>query len=106
MEKLDFIITLLSSLSAILALAVKLWQTISNLVNEKKYSKLFDFVADAIVCVEEISELSGEEKKAKVMEMVQNAADELKIENFDSERISELIESIINVTKKVNVAKS
>ena len=40
------------------------------------------------------------------MEMVQNAADELKIENFDSERISELIESIINVTKKVNVAKS
>lgn len=105
MEKLEFIIALLSSLSAILALAMKLWRTVSDLLNEKRYSKLFELISDAIIEAEELSELSGEEKKSRVMELAEKAASDLGIENFDAERISSVIESIINVTKKVNVAK-
>ena len=103
MKELEFIIALLSSLSAIIALAVKLWQTLSSLINEKKYAQLFELVSDAIVEAEEISSLSGDEKKSRVMDAVEKAAESLGIEGFDSERISSLIETIIDVTKKVNV---
>ena len=103
MERLEFVIALLSSLSAIIALAVKLWQTFSSLINEKKYAQLFDLVSEAIIEAEAISSLSGEEKKARVMETAEKAADALGIEHFDAERISYLIETIIDITKKVNV---
>lgn len=103
MEKLEFVIALLSSLAAIIALAAKLWQTLTSLINEKKYAQLFDLVSDAIIEAEAIYSLSGEEKKARVMETAQKAADALGIEGFDAERISALIETIIEVTKKVNV---
>ena len=105
MEKLEFIIALLSSLSAVLALAVKLWHTFATLINEKKYSNLFDYVAEAVIRVEELTELSGEEKKERAMEIIQSAADQLEIEAFDAERISSVIETIIDITKKVNVNK-
>ena len=103
MEKLEFLIALFSALSAIIALGVKLWQTVSSLINEKKYSELFDIVAKAIIEAETIYSLSGEEKKEKVMDITQRSAEALGIKEFDSERISYLIESIIEITKKVNV---
>ena len=102
MESLEFIIALLSSLSAILALAVKLWQTFVALVNEKKYEKLFDYIADAVIYAEELSGLSGDEKKDRAMELIQSAADQLNIQSFDSERISLVIDTIVDVSKKVN----
>ena len=105
MEKLEFIIALLSSLSAILALAMKLWRTVSDLLNEKRYSQLLELISEAIIEAEELSELSGEKKKSRVMELAEKAASDLGIENFDADRISSVIESIINLTKKVNVAK-
>ena len=103
MEKLEFFIALFSALSAILALGVKLWQTFSSLINEKRYSQLFDIATKAIIEVEAIRSLSGEEKKERVMNSLQSAANALGVKNFDAERISDLIESIIEVTKKVNV---
>lgn len=103
MEKLEFLIALFSSLSAIIALGVKLWKTFSLLINEKKYSQLFDIVTKAVIEAEAIYLLSGEEKKDRVMETVQKAAETLGVKEYDSERISYLIESIIEVTKKVNV---
>ena len=105
MEKLEFLVALLSALSAIIALAIKLWQTFSSLINERKYSQLFDIVARAMVEAEGLHSLSGEEKKDRVMEAVQNAADSLRIEGFDAERISDVIETIIEITKKVNGQK-
>ena len=102
MEKLEFIIALLSALSAVLALAVKLWKTFATLINEKKYSRLFDYIAEAVIYAEELSGLSGDEKKDRAMELIQNAADQLNIQNFDSERISIVIDTIIDVSKKVN----
>ena len=103
MEKLEFIIALLSSLSAILALLLKLKHTLSSLIDEKKYSELFELISDAMIEAEEISSLSGEEKKARVLENAKRAADALGIEKFDSERISCVIETIVEVSKKVNV---
>lgn len=106
MTTMEFIITLLSALSAILALAVKLWQTLSELINEKRYAKLFEAVSESIISVEELSTLSGEEKKSKAMELIQAAADELGVKNFDSSRISVLIDEIIEITKRVNTEKN
>ena len=103
MEKLEFIIACLSALSAILALIVKLKSTIASLINEKKYSELFEIISDSIIEAEAIHLLSGEEKKARVMESAQRAADALGIEAFDSERISSLIDVIVDVSKRVNV---
>lgn len=103
MEKLELLVALFSVLSAIIALAIKLWKTFSSLINEKKYSQLFDIVSQAIVEAEAIYSLSGEEKKDRVMETVRKAADAIGIDKLDTERISYLIETIIEITKKVNV---
>lgn len=103
MEKLEFLIAILSALSAIVALVLKLWQVFSSLINEKKYSELFDIVAKAVIEAEQIYSLSGEEKKERVMDAVAKAAEELDVKEFDAERISYLIDSIIEITKKVNV---
>lgn len=103
MERLEFAVALLSSLSAILALLVKLYRTLASLINERKYSELFEMITDSIIEAEAISSLSGEEKKARVMESAEKAADALGIEGFDAERISAVIETVVEVTKKVNV---
>lgn len=103
MERLEFAVALLSSLSAILALLVKLYRTLASLINERKYSELFEMITDSIIEAEAISSLSGEEKKARVMESAERAADALGIEGFDAERISAVIETVVEVTKKVNV---
>ena len=103
MERLEFIIALFSALSATIALIVKLFMVASELIKEKKYSELFDIVSKAIVEAEAIYSLSGEEKKERVMETAKNAAETLGIKDFDAERISYLIETIIEITKKVNV---
>ena len=103
MEKLELIIAFLSSLSAILALIMKLKRTLASLINEKKYSELFELLSDAIIEAESILSLTGEEKKNRVMDTAQKAADALGIEEFDSERISSLIDTIVEVSKRVNV---
>ena len=103
MENLEFLVALLSSLSALVALIIKLYRTLSSLINERKYAELFDIVSNSIIEAEALCCLSGEEKKARVMEVAQSAADSLGIEGFDAERISSVIETIIEVSKKVNV---
>ena len=103
MEKLELIIAFLSSLSAIIALIMKLKSTIASLINEKKYSELFEIISDSIIEAETIRSLSGEEKKTRVMDTAQKAADALGIEEFDAERISSLIDLIVDVSKRVNV---
>ena len=104
MNNIEIAITFLSSLAAVIALGLKLYQVIRQLVEEKKYSKLFETVAEAMIHVEGLSELSGEEKKARVMELTKESASRLGVESFDPDRISDLIESIIRITKKVNSA--
>ena len=103
MEKLELTVALLSSLSAILALIIKLYRTLASLINERKYAELFEMISSSIVEAETISSLSGEEKKARVMENAERAAEALGIEGFDAERISAVVETIVEVTKKVNV---
>lgn len=102
MESIEFVITVLSSLCALIAMAVKLCRIIAALADEKKYSELFEIISAAMIEAEEIAALSGEEKKARVIEAAEAAADELGIHSFDAERISDLIEAVIKITKKVN----
>lgn len=103
MTNAELIAATLSALAAIIILIGRLWQTVKALIVEKKYSKLFAIVAEAMIYVETLSSLSGEEKKTKVMEMSEEAAKKLGLAELDRERISKLIETVIRLTKKINV---
>ena len=103
MTNTELIAATLSAVAAIVILIGRLWHTLKALINEKKYSKIFGIVAEAMIYVEELSELSGAEKKARVMETVEEAAVRLGIAQLDRERISELIETVVRLTKKINV---
>ncbi len=103
MTNTDLIVAILSTLAAVVLLVGRLWQTLRTLIREKRYSKLFTIVAEAMVYVESLSDLSGGAKKAKVMEMTEEAAKQLGIAELDRERISELIETVIRLTKQINV---
>ena len=59
MTNAELIAATLSALAAIIILIGRLWQTVKALVVEKKYSKLFAIVAEAMIYVETLSSLSG-----------------------------------------------
>ena len=103
MTNTEIIAAILSALAAVVILIGRLWQTVKALIIEKKYSKLFAVIAEAMIYAESLLGLSGEEKKARVMEMAEEAAKKLGLAELDRERISDLIETIIRLTKKINV---
>ncbi len=103
MTNTEIIAAILSALAAVVILIGRLWQTVKALIIEKKYSKLFAVIAEAMIYAEGLLGLSGEEKKARVMEMAEEAAKKLGLAELDRERISDLIETIIRLTKKINV---
>ena len=103
MTNTEIIAAILSALAAVVILIGRLWQTVKALIIEKKYSKLFAVIAEAMIYAEGLLGLSGEEKKARVMEMAEEAAKKLGLAELDRDRISDLIETIIRLTKKINV---
>ena len=103
MSKIDLVIAIMSSLVAVIMIISKLTKKFTTLIDEKKYSAVFKIIGEAMIYVEELSGLSGDEKKDKVMEMVDMTVKQLDVTILDRESISALIEEIIRLTKNINV---
>ena len=102
MTKAEIIAAILSALAAFIILAGKLFNVTKKLISEKKYSKLFGIVVEAMEYVEVIAGMSGEDKKAKAMELSEEAARLVGISDVDRQLISDMIETIIDLSKKIN----
>ena len=100
MEYLDVILSIVAGLAAAIPLVVKLVQYVTAAVKEKNWNKLLDLVMN-LMEEAEIKFADGATRKEWVMAMVQASADSINY-NVDMEAISELIDSLCDLTKAVN----
>lgn len=100
MEYLDVILSIVAGLAAAIPLVVKLVQYVQAAVKEKNWNKLLDLVMN-LMEEAEIKFADGATRKEWVMAMVQASAESINY-NVDMEAISELIDSLCDLTKKVN----
>lgn len=100
MEYLDIILSIVAGLAAAIPLVIKLVQYVQAAVKEKNWNRLLDLVMNLIEEAE-IKFDDGATRKEWVMAMVQASADSINYD-VDMEAISELIDSLCDLTKKVN----
>ena len=100
MEYLDVILSIVAGLAAAIPLVVKLVQYVTAAVKEKNWNKLLDLVMSLMEEAEE-KFADGATRKEWVMAMVQASAESINYD-IDLAAISELIDSLCDLTKKVN----
>lgn len=101
---IDILPGLLTGLAACIPLVVKLTKSIQEIIKEKRWSKLVMLAADLMAVAEE-KLVSGEDKKEWVMAMIRSSAEDLNI-SYDEKVISDLIDSLVAMSKVVNAPKS
>ena len=100
MEYLDIILSIVAGLAAAIPLVIKLVQYVTAAVKEKNWNKLLDLVM-SLMEEAEIKFADGATRKEWVMAMVQASAESINCD-IDMSAISELIDSLCDLTKKVN----
>lgn len=100
MEYLDVILSIVAGLAAAIPLVVKLVQYVTAAVKEKNWNKLLDLVMNLMEEAEQ-KFADGATRKEWVMAMVQASAESINYD-VDMAAISELIDSLCDLTKKVN----
>ena len=100
MEYLDVILSIVAGLAAAIPLVIKLVQYVQAAVKEKNWNKLLDLVMN-LMEEAEIKFADGATRKEWVMAMVQASADSINYD-IDMSAISELIDSLCDLTKAVN----
>lgn len=103
MEWLDLIIEILKAVVIIIPLVVALVNAVRKAIKEKNWSLLVSMVTGYIEVAEE-KFTNGAERKEWVMAMVEEAAHSINYE-FDSAVVSDLIDNLCSMAKKVNVTK-
>lgn len=103
MEWLDLIIEILKAVVIIIPLVVALVNAVRKAIKEKNWSLLVSMVTGYIQVAEE-KFTNGAERKEWVMAMVEEAAKSINYE-FDSAVVSDLIDNLCAMAKKVNVNK-
>lgn len=101
MDKLELLMQIAVSLAAIIPLIVALVKFVVKSVKEKNWLQMVNLALKLIAEAEGMFE-TGADKKAYVMQMVKAAAKELNYD-LDEDALSNLIDSIIGITKTVNV---
>ena len=100
MEYLDIILSIVAGLAAAIPLVIKLVQYVTAAVKEKNWNKLLALVM-SLMEEAEIKFADGATRKEWVMAMVQASAESINYD-IDLAAISELIDSLCDLTKKVN----
>lgn len=95
---------LLTGIAACIPLAIQFTKSIQALIKEKRWSKLVTLAADLMAVAEE-KLVTGEDKKAWVMAMLKSSAEDLNI-SYDEKVVSDLIDSLVAMSKAVNAPKS
>lgn len=99
-EWVKYIVTILSGLAAAIPLVIKLTEYVQKAVKEKNWTKLLDMVISLMSTAEEKFE-TGADRKEWVMAMVKASADSLNYD-IDMKTVSDLIDSLCNMSKVVN----
>ena len=100
MEYLDIILSIVAGLAAAIPLVIKLVQYVQKAIKEKNWGQLLDLVMSLMEEAEE-KFADGATRKEWVMAMVQASAESINYD-IDLAAISELIDSLCDLTKKVN----
>lgn len=96
------IVALLTGLATAIPLVIKLVEYCQKAIKEKNWSRVLELVQSLIVTAENKFD-NGGDKKEWVMEQVKSSAKTINYD-IDMEAISKLIDSLIALTKKVNVS--
>lgn len=106
MEWYEIIASILSGLAITIPLVVQLVKYVKQFIQEKNWNKIIEMVTEYMITAEGLYK-NGNEKKAWVLEMLKTSA---KVSNFDLteenlSKISELIDQMCVLSKKINVDK-
>ena len=94
------ILSIVAGLAAAIPLVIKLVQYVQKAIKEKNWGQLLDLVMSLMEEAEE-KFADGATRKEWVMAMVQASAESINYD-IDLAAISELIDSLCDLTKKVN----
>lgn len=103
MEWLKLIIAMLSGIAACIPLVIKLIDYIKALYKEKNWSKLIVIVSNFMAEAETLYP-DGASKKDYVINSVMDISKTIDYP-VDREMLSELIDSLVTLSKKVNIEK-
>lgn len=100
MEWINYAVSILSGLAVAIPLVVKLVEYVKKAVKEKNWSQVLRLVMDLMTEAEKKFE-TGAEKKEWVLAMIKASADSINYD-IDTNAISELIDSLCDMSKAVN----
>ena len=95
------IIQLISVIISSLVPLIGFITALVKVIREKQWNILKSALCDFMIRAEELPNSTGEEKKQAVLKWCENFCKTQGI-NFDAEQVSNAIETLINLTKKVN----
>ena len=106
MEWYEIIIGILAGMATAIPLIIQLVQTVQQMVREKNWNQIIITVTEYMTTAETMF-ATGAERKVWVMEMLKTTA---KTSNFDLTeenlmKISELVDNLCELSKKINVEK-
>ena len=104
MNYVQLIVLICAALAVLIPLGVKLYKTSKELIREKNWPRLVAALSKYMEEAEKLFE-EGADKKAWVLTMIQTTADQLnyKLTKQDMQNLSDLIDTLIEMTKVVNV---
>lgn len=100
MEILNIILSIITGLCTCIPLMIQLVKYVKLAIKEKNFGNIMNLVLDLMPEAEEKFS-TGEERKEYVMNNIQSLSKTLHYE-VDMNQVSEMIDSIVSVTKKVN----
>ena len=100
MEWINYAVSILSGLAVAIPLVVKLVEYVKKAVKEKNWSQVLKLVMNLMTEAEKKFE-TGAEKKEWVLAMIKASADSINYD-IDTNAISELIDSLCDMSKAVN----
>ena len=100
MEWINYAVSVLSGLAVAIPLVVKLVEYVKKAVKEKNWNQVLKLVMDLMTEAEKKFE-TGAEKKEWVLAMIKASADSINYD-IDTNAISELIDSLCDMSKAVN----
>ena len=103
METLNLILRIVAAVVPMIPLVIALVTFVKKAIQEKNWKQMVNLALKLIIEAETLY-ATGAERKAYVMKLVKAAADEINY-TVDEAALSDLIDSIISVTKSVNVEK-
>ena len=104
MEWYEIVINILSGLVVMIPLVVKLVEWVQKAIQEKNWNQLIVLVMN-LMAEAEVKFDNGTDRKSWVLSMVEASAKTINY-TVDLEQVSILIDSLCEMSKKVNVTKS